>query len=288
MMLVVNKTPVVFDPEAIARRVEETYGCPVAAVLPHSDDLMVLSSEGVFSLRYPEHPLTRLYRASRSSSAPMTLDAFDGLLDREQLLGGPPTRRAATLLFLIETRTTRLSALDRRRLERTGTDVSAEERALEFVEAFAVVRESAVQPSVQDLERQAVRWASARAEQPAPSGGSGAAARREVPVHRPGRARHHGRRSASTTAEVREAFQALYGEPIEAVFASPPDVESACAGRGHGSPSGSRACPLSGWRTPSPLPRRWAGRSSRCRSRSPSSARFRAWRSSPPSGSSTW
>jgi septum site-determining protein MinD len=62
MMLVVNKAPAVFDPAAIRQRVEETYDCPVAAVLPHSDDLMVLSSDGVFSLRYPDHPRTALYR----------------------------------------------------------------------------------------------------------------------------------------------------------------------------------------------------------------------------------
>ncbi len=62
MMVVVNKAPAVFEPEAIQQRVEEAYDCPVAAVLPHSDDLMVLSSEGVFSLRYPDHPLTSLYR----------------------------------------------------------------------------------------------------------------------------------------------------------------------------------------------------------------------------------
>jgi septum site-determining protein MinD len=62
MMLVVNKTPAVFDSAAVRREVEETYQCPVAAVLPHSDDLMVLSSEGVFSVRYPDHPLTSLYR----------------------------------------------------------------------------------------------------------------------------------------------------------------------------------------------------------------------------------
>ena len=35
---------------------------PVAAVLPHSEELMVLSSEGVFCVRYPDHPLTDLYR----------------------------------------------------------------------------------------------------------------------------------------------------------------------------------------------------------------------------------
>jgi septum site-determining protein MinD len=68
--LVVNKVPDVFDHEAIAKQVAETYGCPVAAVLPHSDDLMILSSEGVFSLRYPEHPLTDLYRSIAARLAP--------------------------------------------------------------------------------------------------------------------------------------------------------------------------------------------------------------------------
>jgi MinD-like ATPase involved in chromosome partitioning or flagellar assembly len=62
MMLVVNKAPAAFEPEAIRRRVEDAYDCAVAAVVPHSDDLMVLSSEGVFSLRYPDHPLTSVYR----------------------------------------------------------------------------------------------------------------------------------------------------------------------------------------------------------------------------------
>jgi septum site-determining protein MinD len=62
MMLVVNKVPDVFDPDAIRAQVEETYQCPVAAVLPHSDDLMVLSSDGVFVLRHPDHSLTGLSR----------------------------------------------------------------------------------------------------------------------------------------------------------------------------------------------------------------------------------
>jgi MinD-like ATPase involved in chromosome partitioning or flagellar assembly len=62
MLLVVNKAPEAFDPGEVRRKVEEAYGCPVAAVLPHSDDLMVLSSGGVFALRYPDHPLTGIYR----------------------------------------------------------------------------------------------------------------------------------------------------------------------------------------------------------------------------------
>ena len=58
MVLVINKVPAVFDPADVRLRVEEAYGADVAAVLPHSDELMALASAGVFSLRYPEHPLT--------------------------------------------------------------------------------------------------------------------------------------------------------------------------------------------------------------------------------------
>jgi MinD-like ATPase involved in chromosome partitioning or flagellar assembly len=70
--IVVNKSPTDLDPDSVAARVQEAYGCPVAAVLPHSDDLMRLASEGVFSLRYPDHPVTDLYRkvAARVGVAP--------------------------------------------------------------------------------------------------------------------------------------------------------------------------------------------------------------------------
>lgn len=62
MMLVVNKTPAVFDFVEVGEHVEKTYGCEVAAVLPHADEVMVLSSAGIFALRYPDHPVTGLYR----------------------------------------------------------------------------------------------------------------------------------------------------------------------------------------------------------------------------------
>jgi septum site-determining protein MinD len=62
MVLVVNKTPNVFDSAEVKERIENTYDCEVAAVLPHSDELMVLSSEGIFSLRYPDHPLTGSFK----------------------------------------------------------------------------------------------------------------------------------------------------------------------------------------------------------------------------------
>jgi septum site-determining protein MinD len=62
MMLVVNKVPSVFDADAVQAQVEQAYGCPVAAVLPHSDELMTLASGGIFSLRYPDHRVTALYK----------------------------------------------------------------------------------------------------------------------------------------------------------------------------------------------------------------------------------
>jgi septum site-determining protein MinD len=62
MVLVVNNTPAAFDVDEVKNRVETAYGCEVAAVLPHTEELMVLSSGGIFVLRYPDHPITSLYR----------------------------------------------------------------------------------------------------------------------------------------------------------------------------------------------------------------------------------
>ena len=68
--IVVNKAPMQLDPEAIARRVSEAYGCNVAAVLPHSDALMQLASDGVLVMRHPDDPLSGLYRKLASQVVP--------------------------------------------------------------------------------------------------------------------------------------------------------------------------------------------------------------------------
>lgn len=62
MKLIVNKTPAIFDAEHVRTEVETAYDCEVAAVLPHSDEMMALSSREIFSLRYPDHPISALYR----------------------------------------------------------------------------------------------------------------------------------------------------------------------------------------------------------------------------------
>jgi len=58
MMLVVNKVPAVFSEAEVRARVERAYHAEVVAVLPHSDEMMVLASAGVFVTRYPDHPIT--------------------------------------------------------------------------------------------------------------------------------------------------------------------------------------------------------------------------------------
>jgi septum site-determining protein MinD len=42
--------------------VEEAYNSEVAGVLPHSDEMMTLASSGIFVLRYPNHPVTGIFR----------------------------------------------------------------------------------------------------------------------------------------------------------------------------------------------------------------------------------
>lgn len=60
--ILVNKLPDTFDAAAVATRVREAYGCEVAAVIPHSDDLMRLASEGIFTVRNPDHEVADLFR----------------------------------------------------------------------------------------------------------------------------------------------------------------------------------------------------------------------------------
>ncbi|MBP8001949.1 MAG: MinD/ParA family protein [Chloroflexi bacterium] len=62
IFLVVNKAPEDLDLNQVKREVEKTYGVPVLAVFPHSDEMMTLASSGIFSLHYPDHPVAQKYR----------------------------------------------------------------------------------------------------------------------------------------------------------------------------------------------------------------------------------
>lgn len=58
IMLVVNKVLPDFDVADIRQQMQTTYDVPVAAVLPLYDEMMRLGSRSIFSLQYPQHPLT--------------------------------------------------------------------------------------------------------------------------------------------------------------------------------------------------------------------------------------
>lgn len=67
LLLVVNKIPQVFNLEEVKATVEKTYNCEVAALLQHSDEMMILGSSDVFAIKFPDHAVTA---------------ALNGLVDR--------------------------------------------------------------------------------------------------------------------------------------------------------------------------------------------------------------
>jgi MinD-like ATPase involved in chromosome partitioning or flagellar assembly len=62
MYLVINKVPAALDLDDLKVRVEKIYNCEVAAILPHSDEMMMLASAGIFAFQYPDHPVALKYK----------------------------------------------------------------------------------------------------------------------------------------------------------------------------------------------------------------------------------
>lgn len=60
ILLMVNKALTSLDFKDLKQQVEGIYNVPVVGILPHTDEMMLLASKGVFSLRYPDHPLTKV------------------------------------------------------------------------------------------------------------------------------------------------------------------------------------------------------------------------------------
>ena len=58
-LMLVNKVPAIFDPVEVTAQVREAFGRPVAATIPHDDELMALGSAGLFALHRPNHPIAR-------------------------------------------------------------------------------------------------------------------------------------------------------------------------------------------------------------------------------------
>ncbi|GAB4450448.1 MAG: MinD/ParA family protein [Anaerolineae bacterium] len=62
LVIIVNKTPQVYDFNQVQQQVETLYNAEVAAVMPHSDEMMALASAGVFSMKFPGNQITQLYQ----------------------------------------------------------------------------------------------------------------------------------------------------------------------------------------------------------------------------------
>lgn len=58
LVLVANKIPNAVPLEQLKEQLQKQYHAPVAALLPHADEMMALGSQGVFVLHYPNHPIT--------------------------------------------------------------------------------------------------------------------------------------------------------------------------------------------------------------------------------------
>ncbi len=63
ILLVVNKALSSYDLNALREQVESTYGCPVAAVLPLSEEVAALQSADLAVIRLPDHSFTKGMKA---------------------------------------------------------------------------------------------------------------------------------------------------------------------------------------------------------------------------------
>lgn len=62
LMLAINKAHNKLMPDALRQKVEETYSLPVVGIFPLSEDIAQLASEGVFCLRFPDHPVSQEFQ----------------------------------------------------------------------------------------------------------------------------------------------------------------------------------------------------------------------------------
>ena len=172
---------------------------------------------------------------------------------RDELLGGLPARRAATLVFAIEARTARLVDRSRRALAIYETERTASEHERAFLQALAKARDLPIRVTVQDLERYASDWASLV---PTEAGLRAAISHRIAEkyrlVERTG-PRHPGALGLADP-EVSRAYRRAFGRPIAAIFTADrlDGRERLRWLRATAIAPASRRCRPSGWRSRSP------------------------------------
>lgn len=78
ILLLVNKSPISLNPDALAEQVQQAYGCRVIGVLPHSDQMMELASRGLFSLEHPTHIISMKFQDIASLIGSPTVQKGNG------------------------------------------------------------------------------------------------------------------------------------------------------------------------------------------------------------------
>ena len=62
LLLLVNKVFKDYNFAQIRQQIENTYKLPIIAILPESDDLIKLASSGILSVKFPQHPISGVFR----------------------------------------------------------------------------------------------------------------------------------------------------------------------------------------------------------------------------------
>lgn len=62
LFLIVNKALTSYDFKDLRRQIETAYSSPVAAIIPLSEDVARMQSSDIFSLRFPDHPVSEEIR----------------------------------------------------------------------------------------------------------------------------------------------------------------------------------------------------------------------------------
>jgi MinD-like ATPase involved in chromosome partitioning or flagellar assembly len=60
LLLIVNKALPEYDLEQMRQKIQATYNAPVLGILPESPDLLRLASQGIFALKYSNHPISQI------------------------------------------------------------------------------------------------------------------------------------------------------------------------------------------------------------------------------------
>ncbi len=150
--------------------------------------------------------------------------ASEKLISREEVLdgmGGRSTKRANTLLALIENRTARLAAQSQAPIPFIWAEKTLKARNQAFLEAIALGREALPRPTIQRIERYASHWAALAPDDPAIRA---AVAHLLGSQHRFTSEAVPGLRLALglDSEAVQQAYQRLYDQPLSTIYAPHP------------------------------------------------------------------